>query len=96
MTFYQLITRQSCCGCLLVVSNSLKPRDLEHARLPCPSLSPGVCSNSHPLSWFLNTYYATSMVLDAEKVATRVTFSALLELIFSGNTDKKQMSQHAA
>ena len=36
------------------------------------------------------------MVLDAEKVATRVTFSALLELIFSGNTDKKQMSEHAA
>ena len=23
---------------------------LQHARLPCPSLSPEVCSNSHPLS----------------------------------------------
>ena len=23
-----------------------------HARLPCPSLSPGVCSNSRPLSWW--------------------------------------------
>ena len=29
-----------------VVFNSLWPRGLQHARLPCPSLSPGVCSNS--------------------------------------------------
>ena len=33
-----------------VVSDSLQPRGLQHARLPCPSLSPGVCSNSCPLS----------------------------------------------
>ena len=26
------------------------PTDLQHARLPCPSLSPGVCSVLHPLS----------------------------------------------
>ena len=35
-----------------VVSNSLQPYGLQHARLPCPSLSPGVCSNSCPLSWW--------------------------------------------
>ena len=35
-----------------VVSNSLQPHGLQHARLPCPSLSPGVCSNSCPLSWW--------------------------------------------
>jgi len=33
-----------------VMSNSLPPHGLQHARLPCPSLSPGVCSNSCPLS----------------------------------------------
>ena len=33
-----------------VVSDSLLPRGLQHARLPCPSLSPGVCSLSCPLS----------------------------------------------
>ena len=32
------------------VSNSLGPNELQHARLPCPSLSPWVCSNSSPLS----------------------------------------------
>ena len=32
------------------MSNSLWPHRLQHTRLPCPSLSPGVCSNSCPLS----------------------------------------------
>ena len=33
-----------------VVSNSLQPHELLHARPPCPSPTPGVHSNSHPLS----------------------------------------------
>ena len=33
-----------------VVSNSLWPHGLQHARLPCPSLPPEVCSSSCPLS----------------------------------------------
>ena len=35
-----------------VVSDSLWPYELKHTRLPCPSLSPRVCSNSCPLSWW--------------------------------------------
>ena len=35
-----------------VVSDSLHRHGLQHTRLPCPSLSPGVCSNSCPLSWW--------------------------------------------
>ena len=35
-----------------VMSNSLPPHGLQHARLPCPSLSPRVCPNSHSLSWW--------------------------------------------
>ena len=34
----------------LVMSDPLWPHGLQHPRLPCPSLSPGVCSNSCPLS----------------------------------------------
>ena len=35
--------------CLVdVVSSSLRPHGLQHVRLPCPSLSPRVCSNSCP------------------------------------------------
>ena len=33
-----------------VMSNSLRPHGLQHARLPCPSLTPGACSNSCPSS----------------------------------------------
>ena len=31
-----------------VVSDSLRPHELQHARPPCPSPTPGVHSNSHP------------------------------------------------
>ena len=31
------------------MSNSLWPHGLQHSRFPCPSVSPGVCSNSCPL-----------------------------------------------
>ena len=34
-----------------VVSNSLRRYELQHGRLPSPSLSPGACSSSCPLSW---------------------------------------------
>ena len=41
------------CWCSIaksVMSDSLQPRELQHTRLPCPSLSPWVCSNWRPLS----------------------------------------------
>ena len=31
-----------------LMSNSLQPHRLQHTRLPCPSPTPRVCSNSHP------------------------------------------------
>ena len=34
-----------------VVSDSLQPNGLQHARPPCPSPTPRVYSNSCPLSW---------------------------------------------
>ena len=34
------------------MSNSLQPHGLQNTRLPCLSLSPRVCSNSCPLSWW--------------------------------------------
>ena len=35
-----------------VVSDSLRPHESQHARLPCPSPTPGVHSNSRPSSWW--------------------------------------------
>ena len=40
-----------------VVSDSLGPHGLQHVRLPCPSPSPGACSNSSPLSRVMPSNY---------------------------------------
>ena len=44
----------------LIVSNSLWPHGLQPARLPCPSPSPRVCSNSCPLSQWCHPTVPTS------------------------------------
>ena len=45
-----------------VMSDSLPLHGLQHARLPCPSLSPGVCSNSYPLSRWCHPIISSSVV----------------------------------
>ena len=45
------------------MSSCLQPHRLQHARLPCPSLSPGVCSNSCPLSWWCHATISFSVTL---------------------------------
>ena len=42
---------------------SLWPHGLQHTRLPCPSPSPGVCSNSHPLSRWCHPTISSSPAL---------------------------------
>ena len=45
-----------------VVSDSLQPRGLQHARPPCPSPTPGVYSNSCPLSWWCHPTISSFVV----------------------------------
>ena len=45
-----------------VVSSSLWPHGLQHARLPCPSPSPRVCSNSCPLRWWCHPPILSSVI----------------------------------
>ena len=45
-----------------VVSDSLWLHGLQHTRLPCPSLSPGACSNSYPLSQWCNSTISSSVL----------------------------------
>ena len=45
-----------CFCCSVTKSDSLQFHGLQHVRLPCPSLSPGVCSNSCPLSVMPSTH----------------------------------------
>ena len=45
-----------------VVSDSLQPHGLQHARPPCPSPTPGACSNSCPLSWWCHPTISSSVI----------------------------------
>ena len=45
-----------------VVSDSLQPHGLQHARPPCPSPTPGVCSNSCSSSWWCHPTISSSVV----------------------------------
>ena len=45
-----------------VVSNSLRPHGLQHARPPCPSPTPGIYSNSWPLSQWCHPAISSSVV----------------------------------
>ena len=45
-----------------VMSNSLRPQGLQHATLPCPSPTPGACSNSCPWSWWCHPNILSSVI----------------------------------
>ena len=52
---YLMLMHLFCCCCFSVTKLCLilcRPMDLQHVRLPCPSLSPRVCSDSCPLNWW--------------------------------------------
>ena len=54
-----LISVQFSCS---VMSNSLLPHGLQHARPPCPSPTSRVYSNSCPLSWWCHPTISSSIV----------------------------------
>ena len=55
------ITRSVQLSCS-VLSSSLRPHGLQHARLPCLSPTPRVCSNSYPSSRWCHTTISSSVV----------------------------------
>ena len=58
------VDKSFCYSCsVALVSYSLQPHGLQHARLPCPSPSPGVCLNSCPLSWSCHPTISSSVIL---------------------------------
>ena len=46
----------------LVVFDFLRPHGLQHVRLPCPSPTPGACSNLCPLSWWCHPTISSSVI----------------------------------
>ena len=67
-----------------VMSNSLWPHGLQHARPPCPSPTPGVYWNSCPLCWWCHPTISSSVV----------TFSSCLQSFPASGS--LQMSQFFA
>ena len=67
LTFEQCNSELFCCSWFLfsheVMSDSLLPHGLQQARLLCLPLSPGVCSNSCPLSWWCYLTMSSSAAL---------------------------------
>ena len=53
--------KRICFSCS-VVSDSLWPHGLQHARLPYPSPSPWACSNSYPLSQWCHPTISSSVI----------------------------------
>ena len=45
-----------------VVSDSLKPHRLQHAKLSCPSPTPGAYSNSCPSRWWCHPIISSSVI----------------------------------
>ena len=45
-----------------VMSDSLRPHGLQHARPPCPSPTPGACSNSCPSSQWCHPAISSSVI----------------------------------
>ena len=53
----------TCCFCCSVIKSCLtmRPNELQHARVTCPSLSPWVCSNSCQLSQWCHPIISSSI-----------------------------------
>ena len=58
------------------MSNSLRPHELYHARLPSPSPTPGACSNSCPSSRWCHSAISSSVVLFSSLIFLGSTISA--------------------
>ena len=61
-----------------VVSNSLWPRGLQHARPSCPSPTPGACSNSWSLSRWYHPTFSFSVVPFSSRLQSFPTSEAFL------------------
>ena len=66
-----------------VVSDSLWPHGLQHIRFPCPSPSPGACSNSYPLSWWCHPTISSSVAFSFCPQSFPASGSFLMSQLFT-------------
>ena len=66
-----------------VMSSSLQPHGLQHARLPCPSPSPRAYSNSCPLSQWYNPTISSSVIIFSSCLQSFPAGSFLMSQLFA-------------
>ena len=66
-----------------VISYSLQPRGLQHARLPCPSPTPGACLNSCPLNQLYHPTILSSVIPFSCLQSFPASWSFLISRLFA-------------
>ena len=66
-------------GCS-VLSNFLQLHGLQHARLPCPSPTPGACSNSRPSSRWCHPTISSSVVPFSSRLPSFLASGSFLRI----------------
>ena len=80
-----------------VMSNSLWPHGLYHARLPCLSPTPGVCSDSCPLSqWFHPTISSSVIPFSSHPQSFPASGSFLMSQFFTSGGQSTGASASAS
>ena len=62
-----LCLKKQCYCSAVKLCLTLRPHGLQHTRLPCSSLSPGICSNSCPLSQWRQPTISSSVIPSIKK-----------------------------
>ena len=65
------------------MSYSLQPRGLQHARLPCPSPTPGACLNSCPLNQLYHPTILSSVIPFSCLQSFPASWSFLISRLFA-------------
>ena len=91
--FLLSLTQFSC----LVVSESLQPHGLQHARLPCPSPTPEACSNSCPSSrWWHPTIPSSVLTFSSCLQSFPVSGSFPMSQFFTSGGQSTRVSASAS
>ena len=80
-----------------VMSNSLQPHGLQHARLPCPSPTPGVYSNSCPSSQWCHPTISSSVIpFSSHLLSFRASGSFRMSQFFASGGQSIEVSASAS
>ena len=79
---------------LLVMSESLRPHGLQHTKLPCPSRSPRVCSNSCPLSQWSHPAISSSVTFSSYPLSFPASECFPMNWLFESGGQSTRVLEH--